>query len=353
LDRAERDFLCQVLKNFVFEVPPPTPPASIRWDRLHWALAVNRLIPIFCHALQHENLRGYEVPEPNLEYWQRYSLAVVRKNLSDTRAAVEIARFLSEVGIPTVVIRGISLMYRVYGDPMLRPTSDVDLLIPKDLKTEVVERFAGAERYPFKTSNNQLVCDVDGSKIEIHWYMIKRWFAFTFDFTPLMASPEKLETEWGELLVLSPENELIGVICHGFIHHDMDTLLKILDVALLCSRRELDWDYVRDWAERSRLQSVFLFTLSLVDHLLDTSLYSKLEPQGGRRPSSEAFEPYESRMFGFDRRRDWGRRLATSVSVAQTGGHKLQMVLRFARKKDFARLLKRPFDTRTPTGPGL
>lgn len=351
LNSIEQKFLCQVLRSFVDETPLPAIPNSIGWDRLHWVLSVNRILPVFHHTIGREKLLECDAPTTLVDLWNQRSRGVARRNRRIPPAAVEMSNFLAEAGILCVVTRGISLLYRAYGDEGLRPMSDIDMLVPRNQAGSVVSRFSSAGRYPFTKSKNQVVCEVGGCQIEIHWHIIKRKFSGSIDFSELLAEPETLSTEWGELKVLSPENELIGVISHHFLHHDMDRLQKVVDVALLCARFDLDWEYVRDWAERAQLLTMFQFTLSLVDHLLETNFHTLLRTPSPRHFDSKTFAPYMSRLFGRDTRRTRARRLATSVAIVDGADYKVRMVLRFARKKDIQKLLARPYDSRKAPRP--
>jgi len=313
---------------------------------MHWALSVNRLIPFFYHVIGAQSLRELDVPEAFVDLWDANSRAVLRSNRRATRASLEISNFLAKADIPCVVMRGASILYRAYGDERLRPMFDVDMAIPKDRADDLVSLFSDTSPYAFTKSNHQIVCEVGRVMIEIHWHIIKRKFADSLDFGRLLQEPEELVTEWGELRVPTQEHELIGVIAHHFLHHDMDRLLKVLDVAMLCDRFSVDWDYIRDWAERAGLLEVFQFTLSLVDRLLDTDFHARLGAPDLRHFDERTFEPYLTKLFGRDTRRAWARRLATSIALVDGAGFRVQMLRRHTRNQNFKDILTVPYDAR-------
>jgi len=343
LDPRERDYLCGVLRAVVQREAPPPPPPELNWARLHRVLMIDRLVPVF-----HLYAEGVEPPPAYVDAWQRYTLAMIRKNRVDANAAVKLFDRLDAAGIPAVGLRGLGLAQRVYADPMLRPVRDVDLLVPRDSRDALVallhERGA-----PFDRSRDGLVCDVDGSRIAIRWHAVGWPFAASLDLEALISRREPLETEQGRIWALPPGDELVGVVCNGVLRHDMDTLLEVLDVALLCERCEIDWRDVADRAAAARLETVFGFALGLVDHLLGTD-YRRYLPAGrAPGPGDPFFDSYTARMFGTDTRTYWLARLVRGASLADTPGDRLRMLARHLRASELWRLARPRFDRRDAT----
>lgn len=77
---------------------------------------------------------GKTLAAPLSEAFRRDRLVTIARNLILGQIAEECVRALSEVGIPTIVLKGLEYEARLYGQPGTRPTSDVDLLIPNEAR---------------------------------------------------------------------------------------------------------------------------------------------------------------------------------------------------------------------------
>ncbi len=336
----ERTYLTRVLRAFVTGGGVPTPTGPIGWDRFQLVLRLNGLTPIFHHYVGSDG-----IPPAVVEAGRRVILRSLARNCVYTRAAVRLFAMLEDASVPALGLRGVVLSHWVYDDPLLRPMTDVDVLVAKRSAPRIVAVLARHGYTPATISRNQLVYRIDGCKMEIHWNLIKR--ILPRDFEPWIATRRRIATSHGDLFGLSASHELIALVCHGFIHHDVDTLLKVVDIALLCHKEPIDWAYVREWCERQTLDRIFAFTLGFADYLLGTRLHAELgvgEPYG---PSTNhVFESYAARLFGHDRRRDLLRRRVNFLRLAQGTRAKMRMLRRFFRNRDLKNLVTHGFDTR-------
>lgn len=340
LTAFERTYLVRVLRAFVTGGTAPMPEGAIDWGRFQTVLRLNGLTPIFHRCAGTEG-----VPPAVVEAGRQVALRSLARNCVYTRAAVKLFAMLDEASIPALGLRGVILSHWIYDDPLLRPMTDVDVLVAKHDAARIVAALARHGYTAVNVSRNQLLYRIDGCKIEIHWNLIKR--ILPRDFEPWITTRQRLATSHGDLFGLSASHELIELVCHGFIHHDVDTLLKVVDIALLCHKESIDWTYVREWCERQSLDRIFAFTLGFVDFLLGSRLHGEL---GVGTPydatTSRVFEPYAARLFGQDRRRDLLRRRVNFLRLAQGPDAKMRMLRRFFRNRDLKNLVTHGFDTR-------
>jgi len=71
------------------------------------------------------------------------------------------------------------------------------------------------------------------------------------------------KTNDGLIYCLPREQELISVVAHAFIHHELDSLMPLIDLGLLMSDPDLDWDFVVAWCRNRRLTLKRLIPISL------------------------------------------------------------------------------------------
>ena len=340
LSPNEQNFLCHVLSSFITGETLPALPEAVQWDRFQKVLALNGLIPIFHHCMKDSG-----IPKSYLDAWQHRAIGNLVRSRRHTSATVKLFEILDAADIQAVALRGIVLSHWIYSDPLHRPMADVDILVAKESVPRILTQLASHGYSPQKISRNQVVYSIDSCKFEIHWNLIKTRFPMNFE--PWIITRRKVLSELGPIFSLDPENELIELIAHAFIHHDVDTLLKVLDIALLCQKEHINWEYVSDWCERASMGKIFVFTLGLVDHLLQTNLRTHLYLRG-KQPdlSAHVFAPYVLRMFGHDRRINFLRRRKNYLSLTCGSWMNLRLMWRLTRQRDMKYFLRIDFDDR-------
>lgn len=138
---------------------------DLLWDR-----AVERgVLPILYRAI---TSRGESPPESAREQWGRHvaRLALYRRELSRTVAALE------ALG-PVVVLKGEPLARLLFGDALMRNTTDMDLLIAPDRVGEAVRVLEplgylpmhDAQAKPWTYNQLALVHRQYGTVVELHW----------------------------------------------------------------------------------------------------------------------------------------------------------------------------------------
>lgn len=248
--------------------------------------------------------------------------------------------------IPAAVMRGTALSHWVYPDPSLRPMSDVDILVPSWAADRVVPGMTRHGLELDEVPTKQFQYRVDGIKVEIHWCLVKRglhtgtddWLE---DLQPVSVGKHRLTR-------LSADHELLQLVTHGFMHHEVDTILKAIDIALVARSGEVDWPNVVDWCRRAELLDVLCFTFSIVDHLLELDLSSILAESGiaPRVQPLGSLDPYLVRILGEDRRHAFLLRRLNSVRMAGSRRASLARLRRLARWPEIRRLLSSQFDQR-------
>ncbi len=89
----------------------------------------HRLAPLVSHFAHRE---GLEIPSPWSESTRR--IGVLRMLLEESLA--EVGAALGNAGIPWLPLKGLGPVARLYPQPECRPTTDLDILVPRDSFTE-------------------------------------------------------------------------------------------------------------------------------------------------------------------------------------------------------------------------
>jgi hypothetical protein len=208
--------------------------------------------------------------------------------------------------------------------------SDLDILIRPEDKERLFGILSAVNHYPIKYLRTQLVYKIQGVTVEIHWSLLTpiRYRA-EFDAAELLEAAETRFLPQGSVKVLAREQELIELIAHGFIHHELHGFPQLMDLAFFLVRPDLNWDYLSNWSRHHHLTRMFIFSLSVVNSWLDLGQEGRLRDFGPTMPNlDKAVAAHLRRLFGLTRYSDRWRRAQILLQVAERPGVKLRQVLR-------------------------
>ena len=342
-DSCERIFVCRMLRAFIDkESKKPFDsnlklPGNINWNLLEAIAGRNGVIAILQSMIDPSS-----IPEQHKEKWLRYSVQTFINYTQSEKATAYFLKILDKEGIPAVAMRGMALTQWVYSDPILRPMVDIDILIPSRVRYDFVANLENHGLTCKKFLRSQFVYVIGSAKIEVHWsFLTPKRYRAAANFDSWLETRQEFETKSGVIYCFSPENELLDLICHAFIHHELDTLLKLTDIALVASHPNLDWDYINRWSEKASMMRLFTLTLGLIDHLFGFTFSDNLTPKS--RPSDQVvkfYQGYSARFFQTDRVAYALRRKQALLYVAENFDTKIKQLLRFISRDQISEIIK-------------
>lgn len=329
---TEGQYIRDLMGSFVREEPVHAFPETFHWQHFDRIVQNQALVAICRHLLPTDT-----IPENILLNWDRICTENFLDNSMALNGTRRILSVLERGGIPAAVLRGIRMAYEIYPDPVMRPMGDVDILIPPDSPDVVRTLLAGKGMQPEKILRSQLVYCLNGKDYEIHWsYVTPRRYRGVAGFHEWLNDTRTIDTPQGKVQSLSLENELLGLIIHSFVHHDLDRLSQAVDIALVMKRGDIDWDYIKRWAVDARLSRMITFVLAYVEWLFAM-------PPGSWTTWSHSFLPagheavftsYATQSLGQDARQYYLSRKMHLLDVAETYPLKAKQLLRFLTLKD-------------------
>ena len=314
-----------------------TLPNNTNWNLLETIAGRNGLI-----AILQSMINPSCIPKRHKEKWMRYSVQTLFNYTQSEKAASYFFKVLNEVGIPAVAMRGMALTQWVYSDPILRPMVDIDILILSEARYNFL---ANLEKHGLRckrTLRSQFVYEIDNTKIEVHWsFLTPKRYRASANFDRWLDTRQEFVTKSGAIYCFSPENELLDLVCHAFIHHELDTLLKLTDIALVASHQNLDWDYINQWCEEASMTRLFALTLGLIDHLFGFAFLNNLTQKNTlSRHTAKFYNAYSARFFQTDTVTDLFRRKQALLYAAESIDIKLKQLLRFLSIDQFSEVIK-------------
>jgi hypothetical protein len=188
---------------------------------------------------------------------------------------------LETAGIRVCVLKGPPLAERLYADPAVRPSMDIDLLIePADVDRAAdalgeagYEGDSEASRsYLLRHAHHLHFSKPNLPPVELHFHAYAG-FGVVVPASALMdRSTAYLTTEAIGVLVPRPEDEFVYLAIHA-AGHSFIRLLWLYDLKLLVRRQPaLDWERVAERAASIGVATAVAYTIRLLDGWLNVSI---------------------------------------------------------------------------------
>ena len=345
-DRYMRRVLSAYIQN---RSAPHDPVNESDWIRIEQVVRVHGLEGIFLHAL-----KGVQVPPEIADRWQKRTMAVLFENLRSLRTAIELFSILDDNSIPAVAMRGLSLAHKDYVSAGMRSMGDIDILIRPEDQDGFLRACQEAGFLPEDVLRSQYIFKIDGVRFEIHWsFLTAKRYRDLIESRSMFSSRRSFTTQEGRIYCLSDENELIGLVMHSFVHHDLSVLKQLLDIAIFMVKPEMDWGYIKGWCETANLSRMFGLTLHLV------SRFFMLKVEGFQRTFGELPNPriertladYTNPFFGKTGMGSYLRRKSNLLYVAEHPMTKLKQLLCFFTMKEARDLFRQWVQSRAMQKP--
>ncbi|MBN1565642.1 MAG: nucleotidyltransferase family protein [Anaerolineae bacterium] len=245
-------------------------PADEHWEIIHLA-RFHHVFPLLYRAMETGDAHANGIlPELNIEVLQHKA-----RSLLLAKTAAEVKQVLTRVEIPTLWFKGLALAYTIYPAPWLRCMGDIDVLVPDEqsefaltqlIQAGFVNQFyetLGLQLHDIKAHKElvhhfTLFSKMKDAMVELHYDLSIRRIS-QLDVSILDWFWEHAHTvhtqQFGDLLVLDHESELLLVAIHDIVQHQNLAdqrnevpggfgLSRKYDLHLLVGQDGLDWDMV-------------------------------------------------------------------------------------------------------------
>jgi hypothetical protein len=284
------------------------------WAQIACLAVQNRVGPLVYSSLRSAGL-GTLVPrtamrELETSYFQSFAYCSLVE-----RAVREMLARMGQEGLAVILLRGLALGETIYGDPALRPFSDMDLLIRREdlprAKTILFDLgyrlpFGSVDARYFERNHLHLQLVKGGEVVELHWALDHKYTSFQIDYGEVFQDATAGRVAGVEALCLSPEDLLLTLCIHLVKHCTYSRnippgpelldrvladgfLILYCDVVALLRRAgtDLDWAAVvekaRRWQVESTVQPALAATARLFEAPVPSSVLTSLPaPKVGR-----------------------------------------------------------------------
>jgi hypothetical protein len=270
-----------------------------QWPSIVGLAEQHRLAPMLYWALKQTDSISIEKPIEEILTLSHLQTSVRWMILDHTRQQIETA--LSDQRIPTLWIKGAVLACTVYPKPSLRPMSDLDVLVPYQLR-EVALKTVQSLGYQFYgirlvAQDNDLML-LDGHEYSLRGGpsdQVALGLHYQLGEYGALGDPKQLSWFWTQkkttscngtpISTLKPEAHLLYMSAHALLHHGeaLCKLYHFYDMHLLIINNAIDWSLVIKQAGVLGWTYAIARSLELILHFFDTPVPDSVLPQLRKR----------------------------------------------------------------------
>ncbi|MFL5320840.1 MAG: nucleotidyltransferase family protein [Myxococcaceae bacterium] len=246
-----------------------------RPDALVHAATVHGLAGVVTHEL---SSKGIDLPESARKRLLSEARSLAGQALKTKMLLARTLKAFAEAGVRPVVLKGYALGARTYPDPLLRPTSDVDVLVRSDelalceaaLLKLGLQPQAEEQRTYAREHHHHLSYSGPAGLVELHFRPIAG-FGASIEWEDLQA-PLWNDLEGSPLSYLAPEDELTYLGVHA-AQHAFARVSWLYDLRrFVGAHPELDWEKVVALASRTGFAVPLWSALTSAERCFDAEI---------------------------------------------------------------------------------
>lgn len=229
-------------------------------------------------------------PDSLLQPLVEWARASSRRTLLFEKACRGISAGFDKAEIPYIYLKGLVLGYKYYPEPHLRPSADIDILIPDtrlQAAREILQRqgFKAAEIDFFELGkftdaarhHESFLDQAHRVKIELHFRLLVPSVYYQLgaeDADWFWSQVDDLFIAGNTFRAFKPEANLLYLSAHMMLQHQGEPLdlMHLLDMHLLISQSTLDWGLVTKRAVELQWTYALEWSLALLPGLFGTNI---------------------------------------------------------------------------------
>ncbi len=184
------------------------------------------------------------LPRPLMDVFRRDRVMATARGMVLSQIAEECIAALAARGIPTIVLKGLEYERRLYAAPGVRPTGDVDLLVPDEHRREA---FAALDRLGFEPraaapgfdepDYHEVAWQGRGTEVDLHMGLAPA-ARCRIDYAAVWAQREPLRLGAVETAVLARPHAAVFQALHMTIDHFAVPGIYLVDLSRLLDAPE-------------------------------------------------------------------------------------------------------------------
>lgn len=330
----------KLIKNILREYILGHKISELEFDCDEISTMISKIKSLKLSPLFYDLFKQSELPyQTYLSLQNDYEITLCR-NLRALHTVGKLFRSLENEKIAVVNLRGLANSYYLYGDINVRPMSDVDIYFNLSDSDRLNENLKKLGFKLLKKLRCQYLYEYNGMQFEFHWNIItSRRYNKYFSMAVTDDNRDKLNINGFEIYKFRNEMDLLFIIAHSYIHHDLEELLSLIDISLYLKNKPIDKDLLVELSRKFNIQNILIFTVSFIEHLFELNVSEKI--MMGMNINKKVFEAYENKLFGLHRKKDYFISKKNCIDLSNTGFQKLQTILRMFSADEYKRMIRK------------
>lgn len=205
-----------------------------------------------------------------------YYIVIAQRNILMSAELIKIMKLLKENKIEALAFKGPALSQMAYGDITLRQFGDLDILIRKKDRSNMMALFIQEHYLPeidLKAETQETFFDCvnviglhntsTGVRVEIHWELLSRNYAIDWDEESLWNKKENIQINHKEIPVLPLEQLLLYLCAHG-AKHLFERLEWVCDIdRSIRANPDINWKHLLNEADKLGIKRMLYLGLAL------------------------------------------------------------------------------------------
>ena len=276
--------------------------AEVAWARVLHMARKHEVVPLVHRSLE---LFGLNVPADVREQLASGRRTVAARNGLLAREVTNVLQTLHAAGVAAIPLKGVYLAERLYGDPTLRDSSDIDVLVPRQRVRDALQVL---RRHGYAPEFTERFFEAVLLRGHIEYTLARRQHGFEYlvdlhwgigwsarddrrAAEALWVDAKPTVHDGVEMWAMSREWELLTLAVHA-ARHGWQPLKWLVDVHDYCASQPLDWRMIRQTAYRYGWLSALEQTLWVCQAVLGTAVPAGIAARIPRRwPSVLDEEP--------------------------------------------------------------
>ena len=259
---------------------------GLDWDRVFDLASRHAVTPLVCQALS--QMEANALPARVLTLVRGELSDCASRSLELTRGLIRLLDLLDANGISALPFKGPALASLLYGNVGLRDSSDLDILVRRDVLRRATELLLShgyrtdlppdaAKQTAYLSARYEVHLKAPDGRVdvELHQGFLAPYHSVPFDYDALWARLGRQRICGRDVLVMERE-DLLAVLCVHGTKHAWARLGWICDVArLVVISEDLDWSTVAHRASALGVSRMLRIALLLAAKLLGADVPSE------------------------------------------------------------------------------
>ncbi|WP_226670482.1 nucleotidyltransferase family protein [Metabacillus litoralis] len=265
---------------------------KVNWDEVLRLAKFHRLYPILSDRLtsnrKNKSLHSLEFGNKLLSTTKNGKFKLFQL----TRELTKISNTFAQQDIPLICLKGPVISSKLYNDPMLRPTRDLDLLVPfnklKEAETLLIENgyieeyeIENFEDLNYKKLHHKIFVHQESKVlVELHWRLHPNLYKEPL-FAELWSRKEQIHIGGTTVNILGEMDLFLFLITHGS-RHAWFRLRWLYDIHLFL-QKPLDYESIKETAQKQKVEHMIGQAVALSNFFFKTKIPTELSIYTGSR----------------------------------------------------------------------